>query len=62
MGDLKIEIQAAKRNLMIMQQNRGVVTLDGNIEAVQEWLNAYAYLEQHIDIALQFIEQEENGT
>lgn len=62
MEDLKIEIQAAKRNLMIMQQNRGVVTLDGNIEAVQEWLNAYAYLEQHIDIALQFIEQEENGT
>ena len=49
-------------NLMIMQQNRGVVTLDGNIEAVQEWLNAYAYLEQHIDIALQFIEQEEKGT
>lgn len=62
MEDLKIEIQAAKRNLMIMQQNRGVVTLDGNIEAVQEWLNAYAYLEQHIDIALQFIEQEEKGT
>lgn len=62
MEDLKIEIQAAKRNLMIMQQNRGVVTLDGNIEAVQEWLNAYAYLEQHIDIALQFIEQEERGT
>ena len=62
MEDLKIEIQAAKRNLMIMQQNRGVVTLDGNIETVQEWLNAYAYLEQHIDIALQFIEQEEKGT
>lgn len=62
MEDLKIEIQAAKRNLMIMQQNRGVVTLDGNIEAVQEWLNAYAYLEQHIDIAMQFIEQEEKGT
>ena len=62
MEDLKIEIQAAKRNLMIMQQNRGVVTLDGNIEAVREWLNAYAYLEQHIDIALQFIEQEEKGT
>lgn len=62
MEDLKIEIQAAKRNLMIMQQNRGVVTLDGNIEAIQEWLNAYAYLEQHIDIALQFIEQEEKGT
>ena len=62
MEDLKIEIQAAKRNLMIMQQNRGVVTLDGNIEAVQKWLNAYAYLEQHIDIALQFIEQEEKGT
>lgn len=62
MEDLKIEIQAAKRNLMIMQQNLGVVTLDGNIEAVQEWLNAYAYLEQHIDIALQFIEQEEKGT
>lgn len=62
MEDLKIEIQAAKRNLMIMQQNRGVVTLGGNIEAVQEWLNAYAYLEQHIDIALQFIEQEEKGT
>lgn len=62
MEDLKIEIQAAKRNLTIMQQNRGVVTLDGNIEAVQEWLNAYAYLEQHIDIALQFIEQEEKGT
>lgn len=62
MEDLKIEIQAAKRNLIIMQQNRGVVTLDGNIEAVQEWLNAYAYLEQHIDIALQFIEQEEKGT
>ena len=62
MEDLKIEIQAAKRNLMIMQQNRGVVTLDGSIEAVQEWLNAYAYLEQHIDIALQFIEQEEKGT
>lgn len=62
MEDLKIEIEAAKRNLMIMQQNRGVVTLDGNIEAVQEWLNAYAYLEQHIDIALQFIEQEEKGT
>lgn len=62
MEDLKIEIQAAKRNLMIMQQNRGVVTLDGNIEAVQEWLNAYAYLEQHIDIALQFIEQEKKGT
>ena len=62
MEDLKIEIQAAKRNLMIMQQNRGVVTLDGNIEAVQEWLNAYAYLEQHSDIALQFIEQEEKGT
>lgn len=36
MEDLKIEIEAAKRNLMIMQQNRGVVTLDGNIEAVQE--------------------------
>lgn len=62
MEGLKIEIEAAKRNLMIMQQNRGVVTLDGNIEAVQEWLNAYAYLEQHIDIALQFIEQEEKGT
>lgn len=62
MEDLKIEIKAAKRNLMIMQQNRGVVTLGGNIEAVQEWLNAYAYLEQHIDIALQFIEQEEKGT
>ena len=62
MEDLKIEIEAAKRNLMIMQQNRGVVTLDGNIEVVQEWLNAYAYLEQHIDIALQFIEQEEKGT
>lgn len=62
MEDLKIEIEAAKRNLLIMQQNRGVVTLDGNIEAVQEWLNAYAYLEQHIDIALQFIEQEEKGT
>ena len=62
MEDLKIEIQAAKRNLMIMQQNRGVVTLDGNIEAVQECLNAYAYLEHHIDIALQFIEQEEKGT
>lgn len=62
MEDLKIDIQAAKRNLMIMQQNRGVVTLDGNIEAVQEWLNAYAYLKQHIDIALQFIEQEEKGT
>lgn len=62
MEDLKIEIEAAKRNLLIMQQNRGVVTLDGNIEAVQEWLNAYAYLEQHIDIALKFIEQEEKGT
>lgn len=62
MEDLKIEIEAAKRNLMIMQRNRGVVTLGGNIEAVQEWLNAYAYLEQHIDIALQFIEQEERGT
>ena len=62
MEDLKIEIEAAKRNLRIMQQNRGVVTLDGNIEAVQEWLNAYAYLEQHIDLALQFIEQEEKGT
>ena len=62
MEDLKIEIEAAKRNLMIMQQNRGVITLDGNIEAVQEWLNAYAYLEQHIDIALQFIEQEEKRT
>lgn len=62
MEDLKIEIEAAKRNLMIMQRNRGVVTLGGNIEAVQEWLNAYAYLEQHIDIALQFIEQEEKGT
>ena len=62
MEDVRIEIEAAKRNLLIMQQNRGIVKLEGNIQAVQEWLNAYAYLQQHVELALQFIEQGEKGT
>lgn len=59
--DVKIELEAARRSLALMNSNRGIVTLDGNIENVQEWLNGYALLSQHLEIALQIVKSEERG-
>jgi len=59
--ELKNQIYFAKVELARMKENNGVVDLEGNIEAVGEWYEAYLRLQSNISRAWHIIEQEEKG-